>query len=127
MIVFPNIVPVDFFTEFLPKYIITHVIATQNKDKFVNMDRYLESLGIKENTLEVLVIAVKNLDVKEVNGVYVVEPSNVEKIGDYTLKQLINIIDYGTTEVKGTGVYQEIERYINNNKGIVVNQFSPED
>lgn len=127
MIVFPNIVPMDFLTDYLPEYILTHIIATQDTHKFVNMDAYLESIGVEKNTIQVLATAVKNLDIKEVNGVYIIEPSNVEEINGYTLKQLVNIIDYGTTEVKGTGVYQEIERYINNNKGIIVNQYSPEE
>lgn len=127
MIVFPVALPEDFVKEFLPTYILNKIIATQLPDKFTNMDAYLESIGIKLNTIQVLKEVVTNLSVKKVNDVYIIEPSNVDKINGYTHKQLINIIDYGTTEVKGTRVYTEIERFINNNKGIIVNQYSPED
>lgn len=124
MIVFPLIAPRDFVENYVPSVMLDEIMAKVDKHKFDVMDKYLKSIGIKYNTISILKYAIKNLDIKTVNNVYVVEVSNILKIGDYTLKQLINLIDCGNIEVKGTGVYQEVENYINNNKGYLVNEYT---
>ena len=125
MIVFAQIVPEDFLKEFLPDVIIDKIIAEVDTLRFENMDAYLASIGVKYSTLDILKYAVKNWEIKKVNQVYIVEVSNILRIDSFTVRQLVDIIDYGTTEVKGTGVYKEIENYINNNRAVLVNRYSP--
>lgn len=125
MIVFSQIVPEEFLKEYLPNVIINKITAEVDPLRFENMDMYLASLGVKYNTLDILRYAVKNWEIKKVNQVYIVDVSNVLRIDSYTVRQLVSIIDYGTTEVKGTGVYKEIENYINNNRALLVNRYSP--
>lgn len=125
MIVFSQIVPEDFLKEYLPGVIIDKIIAEVDVLRFENMDAYLSSIGVKYSTLDILKYAVKNWEIKKVNQVYIVEVSNILRIDSFTVRQLVDTIDYGTTEVKGTGVYKEIENYINNNRAVLVNRYSP--
>jgi len=125
MIIFSQIVPEEFLKEYLPNVIINKITAEVDPLRFENMDMYLASLGVKYNALDILRYAVKNWEIKKVNQVYIVEVSNVLRIDSFTVRQLVSIIDYGTTEVKGTGVYKEIENYINNNRALLVNRYSP--
>ena len=125
MIVFSQIVPEDFLKEYLPGVIIDKIIAEVDVLRFENMDAYLASIGVKYSTLDILKYAVKNWEIKKVNQVYIVEVSNILRIDSFTVRQLVDTIDYGTTEVKGTGVYKEIENYINNNRAVLVNRYSP--
>ena len=125
MIVFSQIVPKEFLEEFLPNVIINKIIAEADPLRFENMDRYLASIDVKYSTLDILKYAVQNWEIKKVNQVYIIEISNILRVDGYSVKQLVDIIDYGTTEVKGTGVYKEIENFINNNRAILVNRYSP--
>ena len=125
MIVFSQIVPKEFLEEFLPNVIINKIIAEADPLRFENMDRYLASIDVKYSTLDILKYAVQNWEIKKVNQVYIIEISHILRVDGYSVKQLVDIIDYGTTEVKGTGVYKEIENFINNNRAILVNRYSP--
>lgn len=126
MLVFTTIVPKRFIYNKLPEIMMNKIITSVDKHKFDNMDTCLKNLGVKYSTSQVLKYALKNLDVKQINGVYLVDISNVLKLNGYTLKQLVDLINYGNTEVKGTQVYTEAERYVNNNKAHLLNDYTNE-
>ena len=88
------------------------------------MDEYLLSIGVEISATEILRFALKNLDVRKVNYAYIVHVSNTEMAYGYTLRELVDIIDYGTTEVKGTRAYLEAEEYINSHRTTLLNDYA---
>lgn len=123
MIIFPDIVTSDFIYKYLPRLIYDMILVVVNKNKFDELDAYFKSIGIDYSTMEILKLAINNLEVKEVNGTYQIEISNILKIKQYTLNQLVKLIDYGNMEVKGVGIIKEIEDYINSRKGIIIEDY----
>ena len=126
MLVFTTTVPKRFITNYLPGVMLNKIITSVDKHKFDNMDTCLKNLGVKYNTAQVLKYALSNLEIRQVNGVYLVDVSNVLTLNGYTLRQLVSLIDYGNTEVKGTQVYTNAEHYVNNNKAHILNDYTNE-
>lgn len=127
MLVFSQIVPEDFLRKFLPDYILTEVLAGMDINRFAMMDEYFDSIGVNMTTKEIIEYALKNMDVKEVNDSYVVDFSNILQIDGYPVRQLVNIIDYGNTEVRGTRAISDIEEYIRSHRSMLMNLYSPEE
>ena len=123
MLIFSQNVPKHFIYEFLPDFIYSVVLEKADKNRFKVMDEYLKSININYSTLGLINYALDNLDVKEVNGTYQIEVSNIIKINEYTLNQLIRLIDYGNTEVKGVNAVSAACDYINKHKEVVINDY----
>ena len=123
MILFPNIMPSDFIDKYLPVMMYNMVLVSVDKNKFDQMDTYLQSIGISTPALEIIKYALDTLDVKEVGGTTQVSISNIIKVNEYTLDQLIRLIDYGNSEIRGLGIINSIENYINSHRGIIVDEY----
>ena len=123
MIVFNRIVPQRFIHGYLPDYIYSQIVTRVDRHKFDALDAYLKTLGINHSTTDVIKYALNNLDVKEVKNEYYIDFSNVLKVGDFTVSQLMRLIDMGNTEVKGIGLISEIVRYINSHRGSMIERY----
>ena len=123
MLVFPNTVPSDFVYKFLPKFIYNMIATSVNVHKFDAMDDYMKKLGINHSTVDLIKFSLDNLEIKEVNGVYMIQVSTKIKIKDYTLNQLMRLVDSGNLEVKGTNVMTDASNYINSHRGTVLEAY----
>lgn len=126
MLVFSQIVPKDFIHEFLPDYIMGEFMNSMDIGRFASLDEYFDSLGISLSTTEIIEYALRNLEVKEVNGAYIIDFSDTLTVDGYSVRQLINIIDYGNTEVRGTRAIGDIEEFIRGHRAMLLSMFSPE-
>ena len=100
MLIFSQNVPPKFIYEFLPDFMYSIMLEGVDKHLFDRMDEYLKSIGIDYSTLGLIEYALDNLEVREVGGTYQVGISNILKVGQYTLDQLIRLVDYGNTDRK---------------------------
>ena len=125
MITFSNNVSKKFVYEFIPDLIYSLIVHNVDEHKFDAMDEYLKTnIGIDYSTIGLIRFALDNLEIKEVNGTYQIEVSNVIKINDYTLHQLMRLIDYGNNEVKGTRVFRDACNYIEGHKAMVIDDYN---
>ena len=123
MLIFSQNVPPKFIYEFLPDFMYSIMLEGVDKHLFDRMDEYLKSIGIDYSTLGLIEYALDNLEVREVGGTYQVGISNILKVGQYTLDQLIRLVDYGNTEVKGIGVVKNAFDYIEKHKEVVISDY----
>ena len=123
MIIMPAIVSKRFLYQFLPKKIYSQIVLNNNTHKFDMLDEYLINEGIELNCIQIIRIALRNLNVKKIKDNYIIDIDNNAKIGDYTYKQLIKLIDYGNLEVKGTKAVESAFDYINNHRGSMIEEY----
>ncbi len=121
----PSEVNNDFVYNYLPKVILTEALYRNKKNKFQAMNKYLKSIGIEYSVVEILQCAVKHLVCKKIVGgkvCFIDIDSNI-KLGDHTLLQICNLIDFGNTEVKGTRAIQSAMDYVNENRNLLIERY----
>ena len=123
MLIFSQNISKKFIYEFLPDFIYSIILEKSDRNRFKNMDEYLKSININYSTLELINYALDNLEVREVGNTYQIEVSNILKVGEYTLNQLIRLIDYGNAEVRGVNAVSAACDYINKHKEVIINDY----
>ena len=113
MLVFPYKLPQSFYKSFIPNKMYNLMLLCVDKVKLTEMDKVLSGMGIKTPILKVIKYALQNMDVIEGGEKCVMVFSNTKKIGNYTLSQIMRILDAGNLEVKGMGAIRRVEEFIN--------------
>ena len=113
MLVFPYKLPQSFYKSFIPNKMYNLMLLCVDKVKLTEMDKVLSDMGIKTPILKVIKYALQNMDVIEGGEKCVMVFSNTKKIGNYTLSQIMRILDAGNLEVKGMGAIRRVEEFIN--------------
>lgn len=111
-----NSYTLDFVNVAVPK-IFKHYILIFNKDgRFYNIDNYLKnSLGINYKSVDILLFALNTSYISELNKYCIINIGNSDVFKDtnYTLKSLVNLIEDGNLDIKGSHVLGQAFSYLN--------------
>ena len=110
-----NSYTLGFVSKAVPK-IFRHYILIFNKDgRLYNIDNYLKnSLGINYKSIDILLFALRNSYISELNKYCIINigSSDVFKDTNYTLKSLVNLIENGNLDVKGSHILSQAFNYL---------------
>lgn len=123
MLVFPYKLPQSFYKSFIPTKLYNLILLSVDKVKLAEMDKVLNDRGIKKPILNVIKYALHNMDVIEGGEKCIMVFSNTKKLGNYTVNQLMRILDAGDLEVKGMGAIRRAEEFINSHAGDIREEY----
>ena len=123
MLIFPYKLPQSFYKSFIPNKMYNLILLTTDKVKLSEMDKVLSSIGIKKPILNVLKYSLQNMDVVEGGEKSLMVYSNTKKIGNYTISQIMRMLDSGNLEVKGMASIRRAEEYINSHTGDIREEY----
>ena len=104
--------------------LINNIIKRELRDYFrLNLnveiifkwDRYLRSNGIRLTLNNIISYIINTLEFSISNGNYVVKINNKLNINEYNPDSLARLINYGNSEIKGTGIFSDAFKYLDRN------------
>lgn len=110
--------PYDFINSFLRNKIKIYIGSMWGQDKLENIDNFLyNTLGINYSAYDILMYAIDNAEILVDTHTFKLDTEIVDEYKDtgYRIKDLLNLIEYGNLEVKGTKALSKSFNYIRNN------------
>lgn len=107
----------DFAFNYLPLVMYNIIKEKYLKGIYKHYDLYLKNiLGIKYTFLDIVRDAIKYIYCSYENTFYLLEIGSVNIFKDtsYTIKQLVDLIEFGNLEIKGTHIFTKTFNVIRN-------------
>lgn len=118
-IVFPKYISYNCVNSVIKEAMKTFFIEKYNKGIFYNLDKFLYNiLGSEIKCIDILIYAVNNAYIGKYGNRYVLDLFNqmIYPNTNYTLSNLLSLINSGNLEVKGTNIisicYIHIRHYV---------------
>ena len=92
----------DFAKKYLLRVLYKKWLGEYSNGKYFNMDNYLKTLSRKLKTINILKFALNNSSIVQLDNGVEIEFDESLNYGGFPLKQLLQLIEYGNLEVKGT-------------------------
>lgn len=106
--------PDNFIKNYLPQFIKKYLMGRAKDNiykkvfEYINKNYKIKAKGIFESFI-------KSLEFINKNEYVIITINNNIRCGDEKLIALINLIDYGNLEIKGTGLFKDTFNFINKN------------
>ncbi len=113
-----NVVDRKFVGSYLPKLIYIKTKELSKNKRCKEMDNYLKNnldITLRDAIKEIC----DNYTIKEVNDIYVLEPNGNLSYKGQRLDMLMRLIDIGNTEIKGTGIFTNACKFLNEHEKLI--------
>ena len=107
----------EFVYSYIPKYIYRLVCGEEKRGLFNSINTYLKKvLGIDYKVCDIIKDLLQRIYISNEEKYYVLDTNNVNEFRDTkrTFNELVNLIEFGNIEVKGTHILDKIFSLIHN-------------
>lgn len=111
--------PSSFILYYIPMCMKRFMLSESRSGVLRKLDEYInKTLGLKQTSLEIINELINNLYIVKQSKSYVFDTCIKDnfKNTDYTLNELINLIEFGNLEIKGSKVFErtfdKIHKYL---------------
>ena len=100
----------SFFFGYVPNVLKSRFRRERSRGKFIQIENYLDKINLGYNIIDILDTLIDTMSTIIENRyvLYRVGDNRPFKDTKYTLNQLLNLIEYGNLEVRGTRIIQRI-------------------
>ena len=116
------------FVKWLTNVVRMEVMSNLNLDLLPRYEQEIYSLfNVNVNYVDVIKQALNNLQILDSNNKYIVQiNSNIKyKNTNLCLNTLVNLLDYGTLQIKGSYLFSNVFNNVSNNMDSYYDRYNP--